>query len=911
VKRTGWVMVAGLGLLLPLLASPSWALEVVFNKTSLTFQVGSTASQQLGVLVRNLPAGTQLGFASFYLLYDKTKLELSNFVFDSTVLDTKGVDTEEPDGINVSAARISATGNVDPNRPLLTFDVKIVSGAPAGQYPIRFKVGDPLNVLQDINGADLAVASWGTCTVTISSGPPNPARPLTWAFAPRQKDPVSAQLSWTDGTAQEVQVQYRLPGGTWQSVPATAITLDVAHKKATVAWDTPTPPGSTQTVEVRARALDQGKVWDPQQQKVVDADNVGWVAAATTLTIDNEPPRLVSASGAQTTITLNFQAGEVLDTTTSQNKANYAVVQVQGGEAQAGQAISVTAAQRVSDTVVKLTVSPALTPNAKYRVTAQNIADAVGNVMPQPSSQDFVAVPKPMLVNGRFLDKTHLDIEFNMAMVASTVEVPAQWKVEKKGTGATVAVSAAKLLADEKTVRLTLAAALEQNTTYQVTGPAQAKGKDTDQTLGTTDNKVDVTTPWWQELSAGKYMVGVPLHVPGRVRNVMGAQWVAVWDATLNGGQGGYVYDDGTTHPGRQAINFADGRGYWVQLAQPATAYFTGGTPLTSDVALPELPRGWFIVADPFLDRDLPITQVEGCARFAWHYDGTAWHLVLPAVPADLNLPNVGTKLLRWKGYFVYKAQPGAITLKRAGQPSGVEVGEELKGAVLVPLVVRAAGAEDTVNFCGVGAKPLQVLNPPAVGPVDLYFVQEGAAPMAVDVRTGSVAQKWELVASTTLPNTQVTVAAPDLSKVPSDYAVILTDLETGQKTYLRTSAGYTFTSGPQGGQRRLRLEIVPRSQTLLLSGVAVQQVSGRQVVITYQLSGPAAVTAEVRNIAGRVIQRLATDKPQSGGTCTLVWNLQNAAGSPVPRGTYLIALQARTDDGQQMRTLQPFAVNR
>ncbi|MCX7597762.1 MAG: hypothetical protein N2512_02695, partial [Armatimonadetes bacterium] len=212
---------------------------------------------------------------------------------------------------------------------------------------------------------------------------------------------------------------------------------------------------------------------------------------------------------------------------------------------------------------------------------------------------------------------------------------------------------------------------------------------------------------------------------------------------------------------------------------------------------------------------------------------------------------------------------------------------------------------------CGVGQVAEAVANPPFVpGSVDLAFVG-GAEPLAIDVRTGSPAQKWELVCKTDQPNVQVTISAPDLSRVPKEYAVVLTDVDTGKKTYLRTSAGYTFTAGPDGAERRLVLEIVPRSGAALVTSVVVAQAGAGRVAVMYTLSAPAAVTAEVMNIAGRPVKRLAVDRAEAAGTHTLSWDLTNTAGSLVPRGTYLISVVARTEDGQQVKAVRPFAVSR
>ena len=206
----------------------------------------------------------------------------------------------------------------------------------------------------------------------------------------------------------------------------------------------------------------------------------------------------------------------------------------------------------------------------------------------------------------------------------------------------------------------------------------------------------------------------------------------------------------------------------------------------------------------------------------------------------------------------------------------------------------------------------MKIANPPyAAGSVDLAFIDEDGNPQAFDVTTGSVARKFNLLVTTDQANADVTVSAPDLSAVPKEYTVILSDPETGKKCALRTSAGFTFTAGAAGASKRLVLEIAPRSTATLVTGVSVAQAGAGHVVVTYQLSGAAAVSASVMNIAGRVVRTLVASSTETAGTHTLAWDLANGAGAAVPRGTYLLRLQARTEDGQQIESVRTFAVNR
>jgi hypothetical protein len=189
--------------------------------------------------------------------------------------------------------------------------------------------------------------------------------------------------------------------------------------------------------------------------------------------------------------------------------------------------------------------------------------------------------------------------------------------------------------------------------------------------------------------------------------------------------------------------------------------------------------------------------------------------------------------------------------------------------------------------------------------PNSVYVAVTSAAgePLARSVLpAGRTSYEWDLVVTTDIPDTDVAVVLPDLSKLPKDLQVTLTDLDTGKAVYMRTTSQYVFRSGPAGATRHLRLTVAPRSAGgLVVSGASATAV-GSRVTVSYVASVPCTVTARVLNIAGRVVRVIASNVPASAGVNTLAWDGRGTTGSPVPAGTYLIELDAVADNGQRVR---------
>ena len=151
----------------------------------------------------------------------------------------------------------------------------------------------------------------------------------------------------------------------------------------------------------------------------------------------------------------------------------------------------------------------------------------------------------------------------------------------------------------------------------------------------------------------------------------------------------------------------------------------------------------------------------------------------------------------------------------------------------------------------------------------------------------------------------------PDLSGVPSDQAVYLTDLDTGKKLYARTMPSYSFAAGAGGAQRHFELTVQPKGADNLVITSASVQPTGAGAVVTYSVSRPCQVSVEVLNIAGRPVRSLVTGAPAPAGSNVQTWDLRSDDGTLAPSGQYLVRIEAVADNGQRVQALRPLHVAR
>jgi hypothetical protein len=198
---------------------------------------------------------------------------------------------------------------------------------------------------------------------------------------------------------------------------------------------------------------------------------------------------------------------------------------------------------------------------------------------------------------------------------------------------------------------------------------------------------------------------------------------------------------------------------------------------------------------------------------------------------------------------------------------------------------------------------------------VTLSVLRSGQS-YAVDVRRGTGKQvcelqaEWALVGETDSP---VVLTFGNVASVPRGTALWLVDRTTGKRHYLRTTASYRFT--PSQGETTRQFHLIAEPQTgvgLKITGIGVTRTRGGAFHVTFHLTEPASLTAEVFDASGRSVMRL---NPFGGraveGTQSLTWRGTDENGVALPAGAYLLRLQAADDEGRQTRVHIPLVLTR
>lgn len=398
------------------------------------------------------------------------------------------------------------------------------------------------------------------------------------------------------------------------------------------------------------------------------------------------------------------------------------------------------------------------------------------------------------------------------------------------------------------------------------------------------------------QFAAGTWLTGVPLSpVDPQADLVFGTSRVARWNADSQS----YAYFTGG------AFDVSPGTGYWVRYDAPHSMNLQGfapSSPLTLDVM-----SDWNLLSNPGA-ASLPWGQVASTGRFqpfGWVQkdDGSGYELV-----TTLNLSNAKREIAAWKGFWFRALEEGTVTLGSVAPAGAVADVPAVDWAV--QLAAIAGAAADTANYIGVSQGAATVgANPPASGAgyVDLYCVDASGARNAVALQAAGRTLAWNLVAETDLADVPVRISFEDLSQVPGDVALTLTDLQTGKRLNMRTTSGYVFQSGASGASRQLRIEAGPRSGQALITAAAVAG-TGNGLQIAYTLSAPGNVRAEILNIAGRTVAVIDLGR-QEAGAQTASWNGVASGGARVPAGQYLVTITCVGEDGTSASRVVPAAL--
>jgi hypothetical protein len=103
---------------------------------------------------------------------------------------------------------------------------------------------------------------------------------------------------------------------------------------------------------------------------------------------------------------------------------------------------------------------------------------------------------------------------------------------------------------------------------------------------------------------------------------------------------------------------------------------------------------------------------------------------------------------------------------------------------------------------------------------------------------------------------------------------------------------------------------ISPTGDGVAVTGAcAAPTAAGAEIV--YTLTGPAAVSVEVLNLAGRPVAQLVADRSSEPGLQRLAWTGLSAQGLPVPAGRYLVRITARDPSGNQASAVASLQLRR
>ncbi|MCK4324242.1 MAG: hypothetical protein KAW89_06900, partial [Armatimonadetes bacterium] len=422
--------------------------------------------------------------------------------------------------------------------------------------------------------------------------------------------------------------------------------------------------------------------------------------------------------------------------------------------------------------------------------------------------------------------------------------------------------------------------------------------------------------------AVGLHLTGVPVYpIEGYAEDVFLSSDIWWWHPS------GGVYI-GTGHPDAGSLlQVLPGTGFFVDYSS-ATDIKVAGTAVPTGVPfVKNLGPAWNMIANPFDGYELPMANIQPdtghvILPFAYIYDSFSGSYLLVTDQAGIGVAR--SYLEPWEGAWLYACTPTNFTIEMTAGPLASAAGaeEEVSPQALdtgqagwvVPVLAHVGNRSDLMGAIGISSiEPYSLPNPPAaLNSVDLYFVGEGGSQLAQSVvsATGDAAS-WEFVVATDIPDSQVEVALPDLSQLPNDLVVTLTDLDADRAIYARTMPSYSFRSGEDGAVRHFRIEVGPKQAGGLAITTAAAQPGGSGAVITYGVSQACTVTVEVMNISGRVIKTLVAAEAATAGTHALSWNLRSNSGTVVPRGMYLVRIDAAAENGQRTSRLCQLSVSR
>jgi hypothetical protein len=442
------------------------------------------------------------------------------------------------------------------------------------------------------------------------------------------------------------------------------------------------------------------------------------------------------------------------------------------------------------------------------------------------------------------------------------------------------------------------------------------------------------------QLSAGLHLIGIPVQLDNPdVQSLFGFQnnqW-----ATYNPATGQYAQ-----HPD-SATAAQIGRGYWVLLPNAVQPNIVGNLPDPEQSYTIALQPGWNLIANPWTEplvwnRAATQVRVNGVLYaldssnaqqfvepYLWGWEPN------PANPQqgryrlvyDAQLLNgIDNQLQPWRGYWIYAHQPCELILPTpevAATTPSRSVPREGRGGWSLRIGAHLGDQYDEVLLGVSGTEQgLQVAMPPAppsrsaVGGVQLRLIRDGAPMEAELLPRTRLQRQWTLelsVPPSDEPRTRtLLLTAPDIARLPRGINPVLRDVETGERRFLRGSAGWQIVVPSEGLTRRYELTLVATGRLLRITNLQVQggRSSGGHYTLQFSLSEPAMVTVTIQ-AGNRTVRTLEQGRSRNRGMQQLVWDGRDQQGVALPPGTYLVTVYAETDEGQMARVSTPILLTR
>lgn len=161
---------------------------------------------------------------------------------------------------------------------------------------------------------------------------------------------------------------------------------------------------------------------------------------------------------------------------------------------------------------------------------------------------------------------------------------------------------------------------------------------------------------------------------------------------------------------------------------------------------------------------------------------------------------------------------------------------------------------------------------------------------------------------------TDVNLTWPNLTTIPKNVRLRITDKATNTSRDLRSASGYSFHMS-EAGTREFTLLMEPGGATRAVIGnVVVTRPSKDKAApftINYNLSSDASTTIRILSGTGKEVFSVSRGRADSAGSNTATWAMRDNANRAVAPGTYRVEILAETVNGERVRKIVPINVVR